>query len=227
MSLDIKKPQTLPIKYIIKGHLWTPVILPTISTGSIHWSLWSIPWFCLISTVNPGCFEKGVFFTIPVSKKLITKTMGIHQTPTTLWVESYDGFRCIYSWLRGPVLLICMQEPQVFVLASQALTWYQNSYFRKLFLGGIPCIYNYIYIHGNGYWITVIWNDYLKTFGTPQPHVSSESVRETEWITSLSSNKPKEFMGATVPDGEKKWGYMWRIIRHAYKSARNKLWLWA
>ena len=209
MSLDIKKPQTsLPVKYIIKGHLWTPVILPTISTGSIHWSLWSIPWFCLISTVNPGCFEKGVFFTIPVSKKLITKTMGIHQTPTTLWVESHDGFRCIYSWLRGRVITTHLHgsEPRVF-LASPALNlksyihWYQNSYFRKLFWVRF-LVYTIIYIYGKGYWITVIWNDYLKTFGTPQPHVSSESVRETEWITSLSSNKPKEFMGATVPDAE-------------------------
>lgn len=210
MSLDIKKPQTsLPVKYIIKGHLWTPVILPTISTGSIHWSLWSIPWFCLISTVNPGCFEKGVFFTIPVSKKLITKTMGIHQTPTTLWVESHDGFRCIYSWLRGRVITTHLHgsEPRVFfsvpgIEPQELHTLVPKFIFQETLLGQIPCIYNYIYIYGKGYWITVIWNDYLKTFGTPQPHVSSESVRETEWITSLSSNKPKEFMGATVPDAE-------------------------
>lgn len=229
MSLDIKKPQTsLPVKYIIKGHLWTPVILPTISTGSIHWSLWSIPWFCLISTVNPGCFEKGVFFTIPVSKKLITKTMGIHQTPTTLWVESHDGFRCIYSWLRGRVITTHLHgsEPRVFfsvpgIEPQELHTLVPKFIFQETLLGQIPCIYNYIYIwqrllnHSDLEWLFEdFWNTPTACFVRISPRDRMNHVAEFKQAQGIH--------GCHCAWRRIWWGYMWWMIRHAYKSARNK-----
>ena len=153
--------------------------------------------------------KRQCFSSFQSVKKLITKAMGIHQTPTTLWVESYDGFRCIYSWLRGEYYSSACKNHEFF-LASQALnhqelrTLVPKFIFQETLFGwDFLYIQWYIYIYGNGYtesqWFGTI-------IGTPQPHVSSESVRETEWITSLSSNKPKEFIGATVPDGENKVG---------------------
>lgn len=199
MSLDIKKPQTsLPVKYIIEGHLWTPVILPTISTGSIHWSLWSIPWFCLISTVNPGCFEKGVFFTIPVSKKLITKTMGIHQTPTTLWVESHDGFRCIYSWLRGRVITTHLHgsEPRVFfsvpgIEPQELHTLVPKFIFQETLLGQIPCIYNYIYMAKatESQWFgMIIWRLLEHPNRMFRPNQSERQNESRRWVQTSPRN---------------------------------------